>query len=76
MTDTERGMISLPLAPWVHEIVESTAKRVIAEHVATCPLASRMTQLEVKFSALVGFMVGSGILGGVGGGLLVKAMGG
>lgn len=76
MTDQEKSMVTLPLAPWVHEIVESTAKRVIAEHVATCPLSSRIMQLEVRFSALIGFMVGSGLLGGVGGGLLVKMLGG
>ncbi len=63
---------NVPLEKWVEEIV----KRTVAEHVASCPVASRVTKMEVRLSSLLGFMAGSGGLGGAAGGLIVKMLGG
>ena len=62
----------VPIERWVEEII----KRTVAEHIATCPNAGKIQRLEVRWSALVGFMTGSGTLGGLAGGLMVKLIGG
>jgi len=64
--------IKLPLEPWVREIVKATVR----EHAANCPVAARVGKLEMRFSALIGFMIGSGTLGGVAGAFLTSILGG
>jgi len=59
---------NVPLEKWVEEII----RRTIAEHVSSCPVQTRVQRLEVKMGSLIGFMAGSGILGGGVGALFVK----
>ena len=56
--------------------VEETNRRLIAEHEARCPAHTRIQRLEVRLGSLIGFMVGSGTLGGVAGGLIASLLGG
>ena len=57
---------------WVEELI----KRVVAEHVSGCPIAPRVGKLEVRFGVLIGYMFGSGVIGGAAGGILFKIIGG
>jgi hypothetical protein len=64
-------MGDVAIEKWVEEII----RRTVAEHMASCPNVARIQRIEVRFSSLVGFMFGSGTLGGVAGGLLAKLIG-
>jgi hypothetical protein len=62
-------------------LAREEATKVILQHLALCPFANlkieeRVRSLETRFAALLGFMVGSGLLGGVAGAGLVKLFGG
>lgn len=53
------------------------AYQVIGEHLALCPFAvlrieERLRVVEMNYAKLIGFMTGSGILGGAAGGVLVN----
>jgi len=52
--------------------IEESNKRILAEHVAQCPLHDRIRRVELRFAALLGWMGGSGILGGFGGAIITK----
>ncbi len=59
-------------------LARQEAERVILQHLSLCPFASlkieeRVRWLEGRFLLLVGFMLGSGLLGGAVGGALIKA---
>jgi|6_EtaG_2_1085325.scaffolds.fasta_scaffold102114_2 hypothetical protein len=58
--------ISEPLPDWVERIVDHAFQR----HLAECPLTDRVQKIEIRFAALVGYMVGSGLLGGLTGALI------
>ncbi|HUX00229.1 MAG TPA: hypothetical protein VMY35_04550, partial [Phycisphaerae bacterium] len=62
--------INVPLDEWVREVV----KLVVAEHQQACPLFERVRRQEIRFSLLVGYMMGSGLVGGLAGGLLSRMM--
>ena len=62
----------VPIEQWVEEII----RRTVAEHLSNCPNAERIQRLEVKWGTLLGFMAGSGTLGGLAGGIIVKMVGG
>jgi hypothetical protein len=67
--------ITIPLTDFVKGIAReaafAAAKEIIEEHRKTCPAATavgslevRLRGLEVRFSTLIGLMIGSGALGG------------
>lgn len=58
----------VPLEKWIEEII----KRTVAEHVNSCPVAPRVSRLEIRLSSLVAFMAGSGLLGGTAGAVIVR----
>jgi hypothetical protein len=50
---------------------------VVIEHIGLCPFAGakveeRLRTMETSFARLIGFMIGSGALGGVAGGIVAK----
>lgn len=60
-------------------IAEAAARQVVIEHLGLCPFTKddvnkRLRSMEIRFGTLLGFMVGSGILGGVSGALLTKLL--
>jgi len=64
----------------IRSIAGEEARRTILEHLALCPFAKfdieeRVRTIEKHYAALIGFMVGSGLLGGAAGALLSKALG-
>lgn len=74
--------IQVPLTDFVKQIAREAAQEVIKEHVATCQTAiafpasvERLRKLEIKTSTLIGFMAGSGALGGGIGAIAAKLMG-
>jgi hypothetical protein len=61
-------------------VAKETAAEVIIQHLKLCPFADlqierRVRTIETRYAALVGFMLGSGILGGTAGALLTKLIG-
>ena len=64
--------VSVKLEPWVKAIVDYA----ISRHIAECPIAPRIQSLEIRFSSLLGFMAGSGIIGGALGAGIVKVVAG
>jgi hypothetical protein len=60
-------------------LAREEANAAILTHLRLCPLAEqkiadRLRSLEVNFWKLVGFMLGSGVLGGTAGALLTKIL--
>jgi len=61
-------------------IAEAAARQVVIEHISLCPFAGskveeRLRSLETSFARLIGFMIGSGLLGGITGAGLSKLIG-
>jgi len=59
--------ITVPLSDFVKEVAREAAREVLREHVAQCPIKevqAKVESLQVRFAALVGLMIGSGVLGG------------
>ncbi len=50
------------------------ASTALTEYRANCPLEQRLRRVELRFAALVGFMTGSGFLGGFAGGMLANLL--
>ena len=81
--------IRVPLEQWVREIVRETAWQVVNEalpkHKTECEATrlistikentKKVDELRMRFATLVGFMVGSGALGGVAGAIVSKLLG-
>jgi len=64
----------------IRAIVIEETKKEIMEHLNLCPFAKldiegRVRTIEQRWAALMGFMLGSGILGGTAGALLTKLLG-
>ena len=64
----------------IRAVVAEETRKVIIEHLNLCPFAkfdieSRVRTMEQRWAALIGFMLGSGILGGTAGALLTKLLG-
>jgi hypothetical protein len=58
-------------------VARDEANHAILTHLRLCPMVdqqipARLHALELSFWKLVGFMAGSGLLGGVAGGLMAK----
>ena len=56
----------------LHLVARDEASKVILQHLSLCPFAQleiekRLRSLEARFLTPVGFMLGSGLLGGVAG---------
>lgn len=61
-------------------LIRDEANKIIIQHLGLCPFArtrieERVSELERRWAALIGFMLGSGLLGGAGGALLTKLLG-
>ena len=64
----------------IHQAACEEARKVVAEHGNECPftklkIEERVRSVEMRFTTLIGFMAGSGLLGGVAGGAIFKALG-
>ncbi len=78
MTHTEVAQIQVPLTDFVREVAKEAAREVIEEHTRACPIVEvgrRVRMLEISFAKLLGFMVGSGLLGGGAGAVAAKLIG-
>jgi len=64
--------VTEPLEPWVERVID----RALLKHMYTCPVAVRVTKIEIRLSALIGFMLGSGMLGGAAGAMVYRMFGG
>lgn len=67
------GQVNVPLDQYLREVALEAARTALAEHKRDCPvgdLGKRVWQLELRFATLLGFMAGSGFLGGLAGGFL------
>ena len=70
--DSEQEGINLTPINHTRLVAEAAARQVVMEHIHLCPFAGaeiekRLRSLENSFARLIGFMVGSGILGGLAG---------
>jgi hypothetical protein len=88
MTEEERQRISVPLDEWATNLAKEAAREVIKEHIELCEARKAIPELEtdvkeckkdisqvkLRFGTLVGFMAGSGLLGGAAGGVVFKAL--
>ena len=62
-------------------VIKEEIREALMQHNKDCPFNSlliegRVRLVETRFSLLLGFMAGSGLLGGATGGLLIKLLGG
>lgn len=60
----------MPLDEWVETIID----RALEKHQNKCPLGPRVRVLEIRLAALIGYMVGSGIVGGAAGAGIAKLL--
>jgi hypothetical protein len=75
--DPDQEGITLPRTDMIRLIARDEASKAILTHLKLCPLvdqqvATRLRCLELSFWKLVGFMIGSGLLGGCAGSLLTN----
>ena len=64
----------------IHQAACEEARKVVAKRGDECPftklkIEERVRSVEMHFTTLIGFMAGSGLLGGVAGGAIFKALG-
>jgi len=76
-SDANQEGINLPPINHTRLLAEAAAHQVVMEHIRLCPLAAdnisqRLRTLEISFGRLIGFMFGSGLLGGASGALISK----
>lgn len=67
--------VKVPLTEFVREVAREAAREASRNQQAACGIQDvkkDVQSLKTRFAALVAFMVGSGILGGVISGLLVR----
>lgn len=66
--------VEVELPEYMLQVAQLAAKLAIEEHTKTCPikeLEPRVRKMEVRFSTLIGIMVGAGgIGGGISGGIV------
>ena len=63
----------------IRMLARDEANRAILAHLQLCPLtrdniANRLRTLEISYGRLIGFLLGSGILGGAAGGIAAKLL--
>lgn len=80
-SDADQEGRTLPPVSTTRMIARDEAERAIIQHLTLCPFASadvdkRLRSVEVRFGTLIGFMFGSGALGGLAGAGLTKLLGG
>ena len=63
--------IKVPLEKWAEDLID----RALEKHAHNCPLAPRVRRLEMRLWTLIGFMVGSGLLGGAVGAGIMRSTG-
>jgi hypothetical protein len=73
----EQRTIETPQHELYRLIARDEATRAIIQHLRLCPMAEqkipdRVRALELSFWKLVGFLIGSGALGGAAGGIMAK----
>lgn len=66
----DKAKVEIKLEDWVEAIIE----RAVSKHVSACPVHEKVQRLEIKWAQLVGFMLGSGTLGGVAGSVISKVL--
>ena len=71
--------LEVPTTTWLRQIAREEARTEITHHMTLCQfaadrIAERTRSLEVKLATLLGFMAGSGLLGGITGAALIKAL--
>jgi hypothetical protein len=83
MSDNGQDSEQRPIAAqaWLRMLAKEEANKVILQHLNLCPFAAaqveqRVRSLEARFALLTGFMIGSGLLGGAAGGIIVRVLGG
>jgi hypothetical protein len=79
--DADQEGITLAPSNTVRLVAEAAARQVIIEHIRLCPfngakVEERLRTQENRFMLLIGFMFGSGLLGGAAGAAVFKALGG
>jgi len=79
-SDADQEGTTLPPINGSRAIIREEARKVIKEHLILCPFAQldieeRIRKQENRFHLLVGFMLGSGVLGGAAGAVVFKALG-
>jgi hypothetical protein len=62
-------------------LAREESERTILQHLSLCPFSNlkieeRVRTIETRFALLLGFMAGSGLLGGATGAIVVKILGG
>ncbi len=75
--DADQELPSRPPQNTTRLIARDEANQAILSHLSLCPLArenvtARLTALEISYGRLIGFLLGSGILGGLAGGVVSK----
>lgn len=71
--------ITLPPISQTRLVAREVAEQVLREHMGLCPFAAlkieqRLRTVEVRFAALLAFMLGSGLLGGLTGAGLIQLL--
>jgi hypothetical protein len=77
--DAEQEGITLPPIQATRLIAREECISLIAAHTASCTLVrsqieERLRKTETSLAKLIGFMMGSGLLGGLSGALLAKLL--
>lgn len=80
-SDAEQQGIVIPSTFSTRMIAQNEARKIILQHLDLCPFSGlrieeRVRKIETDYARLVGFMVGSGLLGGVAGATISKLIGG
>lgn len=73
------GNVAVPLPKFIQEAARESARTVIKEHTASCPIAGlsdRVSLLERRFYILVGAILGSGVLSGTVAAVILRTVGG
>lgn len=79
-SDANQEGVTLPPINGNRAIIREEARRIIKEHLILCPFAQldieeRIRKQENRFHLLVGFMLGSGVLGGAAGAAVFRILG-
>jgi hypothetical protein len=74
-SDADQEGVTLPPTYGFRALAREEAYKAIAEHTKICPFATedysrRIRACEISLARLLGFMAGTGLLGGLVGGLL------